>query len=140
MNVQDQINIIIAADKTPRSESIAALIKDGFGNRPITKTVIIPSSKIVDSDTSADVVLVDLMSSQSSTVSTLTDIKSTLPESKLIAMHIYRSIELIKPIYNLGVDGYLYCDPTREELLKAIKTVLSGKEFYPSFLVAEKNA
>ena len=140
MEVQSHLNIIIAADHTPRSKSIAGLIEDGFRNLRTVKTSITPSMQISDSDNVADVILVDLLSSQYSTVKTLSEIKSNMPDSKLIALHIYKSLELIKPIYELGIDGYLYCDPARGELVRAINTVSNGEKFYPAFLAAEKNA
>ncbi len=140
MEEQDHLNIIIAADHTPRSKSIAGLIHDGFRNLKTVKSAVMPSMEISNSKIDADVILVDLLSSQSSTMKTLSEIKSTMPDSKLIALHIYKSHELIKPIYELGIDGYLYCDPAREELVRAINTVSNGEKFYPSFLVAEKNA
>ncbi|MDX1590547.1 MAG: hypothetical protein R3283_01210 [Balneolaceae bacterium] len=78
-----------------------------------------------------DLCLLDLMSTHHRPKAVISVIKSCFPNSKVIALHIYTLPELIRPIIEEGVDGYLTYDPSRTELIQAIQEVLSGGTYLP---------
>lgn len=130
------LHIIIIAEATPRAKTIRKLLTESF--EKITLDII--SSNDLDSELNSDnqqvslLCLVDLMSSEESSFTLIGRIKEQLPPAKIIAMHIYRSDFLIEPLYKQGIHGYLFSEPSRNELLEAVNTVIKGKNYRPSFL------
>lgn len=121
----------------------AKVFKSLLGNKecPFSKIILINRENIQSSLTHAKepVCLVDLISYKDSSKRIIKQIKSNSPNSKLIAIHIYRTPLLIKPLFDLGIDGYIHSDPSRKELLNAIDTVKNGKVYQPKFLTDSKN-
>lgn len=139
MSSQNPINIILASENTPRSVTLAEMIRDGFQNTVSVKIVNLSVQNSIDYTDDTDICIVDLLSSHLPVVSFLSGVKQMLPDSKVIALHIYKTHELIEPLYNLGIDGYLHGDPARDELVQAIRVVAEGNLYYPSFLTTDKN-
>lgn len=139
MGTEKKMNIVLAAEDTPRSVSLAGMIRDGFRNSVSVQIVNISDKNISEINKNTDVCIVDLLSSQLSAVSLFNGLKELMPGSKIIVLHIYKSYKLIEPLYNLGIDGYLYSDPPRDELIQAIREVADGKCYYPEFLSVDKN-
>lgn len=133
MGTEKKLDIIIIAENNPRSESIASLILNGFNNSVNVNVQNLTGMRAIDLDYKPDVNIVDLVSSTTPIVSFISKVREFLPDSGLIALHMYKSPELIKPLYDMGIDGYLYSDPTRDELVRAIEKVIDGQVYYPSF-------
>jgi DNA-binding NarL/FixJ family response regulator len=139
MGVQKELDIIIISEKNLRSEGITALIEEGFDQNISVQTISLSGYSEEENDKKPDVCIVDLMSSNSSMNSAFSQLNRVIPDAKFIALHIYKAPELVRPIYNLGAKGYLYYEPSREELVQAIKQVANGDSYYPPFFKLDKN-
>jgi DNA-binding NarL/FixJ family response regulator len=134
MATDEGIKIIIIAERSPRAETLTSMITGGIG-KPANITVKSPADLgVIDGDKHADLCIIDLMSSTGPVVSTITSLREKQPGAKVIALHIYKTPELVRPLYDIGVDGYLFHDPPKKELAAAIEIVLGGGVYVPPFI------
>lgn len=76
-----------------------------------------------------DLLLTDLSMPKMNGTEAISEIKKRLPEIKCLVLTMHTSEEHIRMALNAGADGYVLKDDSHEELLTAIKTVLSGKTY-----------
>jgi DNA-binding NarL/FixJ family response regulator len=57
------------------------------------------------------------------------EIKKTEPSIKIIALTVHNTEEYILMTLQAGADGYVLKDATHDELLMAVRQVISGKRF-----------
>jgi DNA-binding NarL/FixJ family response regulator len=62
-------------------------------------------------------------------------IKISFPELKIIMLTMHEEISYIKNLYEMGVNGYLLKNTTREELEVAIRKVAQGARYFSSDLI-----
>lgn len=77
-----------------------------------------------------DLVIVDYQMPEMSGTETVLRILRFKPEMKLIALSNYDETANIVSMTEAGVNGYVLKNIEREEMLKAIRTVLSGKQYF----------
>lgn len=128
-------SIAIISDQALRAESLSKTIVNGFNHGvevPVFKTEDLNS---LDKLFKPLLLLIDLMGSSKSSRQIILPIKERYSETKIIALHLYRSMILVNPLFSMGIDGYVYYEPSRDELVKAIKTVTGGKKYIPNYLL-----
>ncbi|MFO7972582.1 MAG: response regulator transcription factor [Desulfobacterales bacterium] len=76
-----------------------------------------------------DLVLLDLAMPKMSGLSALKDIKNRYPGTKILALTFHSSEEYILEAFESGVDGYCLKKDSHAELLAAIKSIFSGKNY-----------
>jgi DNA-binding NarL/FixJ family response regulator len=76
-----------------------------------------------------DLVLLDLAMPKMSGLSVLKDIKKRYPETKILTLTFHSSEEYILEAFESGADGYCLKKDSHAELLAAIKSILSGKNY-----------
>jgi DNA-binding NarL/FixJ family response regulator len=76
-----------------------------------------------------DLVLLDLSMPRMDGISAIKEIKKSYPETKILALTMYKKEEYILEVFKSGAEGYCLKSSDYEELLIAIKAVLSGKQF-----------
>jgi DNA-binding NarL/FixJ family response regulator len=76
-----------------------------------------------------DLILLDLSMPKMSGISVIKEIKSRFPEVRILALTIHESDQYVLEAFQSGADGYCLKDASRDELLIAIKSVLSGKTY-----------
>ncbi|RJR43331.1 MAG: DNA-binding response regulator [Desulfobacteraceae bacterium] len=84
-----------------------------------------------------DLLLLDLSMPRMNGISVTRDLKSRLPEVKILVLTIYDAEDYILEAFRSGVDGYCLKDANHSELLSAIRSVLDGKK-YLSPTISEK--
>jgi DNA-binding NarL/FixJ family response regulator len=62
----------------------------------------------------------------------LKEIKKISPGTKVLVLTIHSSDEYVLPVLQAGADGYMLKYDTQADLLTAIKSILSGKQFLSS--------
>lgn len=127
-------HIAIISDKEPRTEVLCNIIKDNFEQIqqvPIINTGNLDSIKTIKKPL---VVLIDLMGTDKNSKDIILPLRELDSTVKLIALHIYQSPKLINPLYNMGVNGYIFYEPSRRELVKAIEIVTKGETYKPAYL------
>ncbi len=76
------------------------------------------------------IVLTDINMPELSGIDLVRRLKPRLPETKFIALSMFGERSYIKDMINAGVNGYILKNTGREELIRAIRLVVSGKEFF----------
>lgn len=76
-----------------------------------------------------DLILMDLSMPKMNGFEAIKEIKKQHPEVKIIALTVHNTEEYILTTLQAGADGYVLKDATHDELLMAIRQVLSGKRF-----------
>ncbi|SPD71969.1 conserved hypothetical protein [uncultured Desulfobacterium sp.] len=79
-----------------------------------------------------DLVLLDLNMPKMDGISVIKEIKQILPETKILALTMFKNEEYILEAFNSGADGYCVKSSSYEELLMAIRAVLSGRNYISS--------
>lgn len=125
------LHIIIVAEETPRSRYFRSLLKEEFDTG--MQVEVYPFDKVFKPEVASKntLFIIDLMDFDTSAHEAVERLKENYSSSKIIALHIYQSEELIRPLFKKGVDGYISSDPTRKEFFTAVKQVLNGDTYYP---------
>ena len=76
-----------------------------------------------------DVILLDLAMPRMNGMAAIKEIKRVSPETKILTLTVHKSEEYILEAFQSGADGYCLKDASHQELLMAIKSVLSGKTY-----------
>ena len=76
-----------------------------------------------------DLLLLDLSMPKMNGISVIRDLKSRLPETKILVLTIHESEDYILEAFRSGLDGYCSKDANYSELLIAIRSVLDGKRY-----------
>ncbi len=76
-----------------------------------------------------DLLLLDLSMPRLSGISVVKDLRTQYPDMKILVLTIHESDQYVLETFKAGVNGYCIKDASREELLMAIESVISGKTF-----------
>ena len=79
-----------------------------------------------------DLVLLDLNMPKMNGISVIKEIKQNFPETKILALTMFKNEEYILEAFRSGADGYCVKSSSYEELEMAIRAVLSGKNYVSS--------
>ena len=77
-----------------------------------------------------DVLLLDIHFGKSDGREIIIEIKKQYPEMKVVALTSYSDTATIKSAVNAGFDGYLLKTDGRDEIEKALKTVVLGEKYF----------
>lgn len=126
--------IIIISDQKPRTEVLSKIVENNFSeiqNIPIVSTDNLDS---VHNFQQPLVLLIDLMGTNKSSKEIILPLRKKDSGLKMIALHMYQSPKLINPLYSMGINGYVFYEPSREELVDAIRKVTNGETYKPDYL------
>ena len=76
-----------------------------------------------------DLVLLDLSMPRMRGLEAIPELRKVSPETRILTLTVHDSEEYILASLQAGADGYVLKDATRDELLLAIRSVLSGKSY-----------
>lgn len=79
--------------------------------------------------TNPDLVILDINMPKMDGISVLREIKKQSPGTKILALTMHKDEEYILETFRSGADGYCIKTSSSEEVLSAIRIVLSGKQF-----------
>jgi len=131
--------ILIADDHSIVRKGVRQILSEGFPDAEIDEVADAESliKKVIDKDW--DVVLSDLSMPGRSGLDALPQIKQINPKLPVLIMSIHSEDHYAIRVLKAGASGYLSKDLAPEELVGAIKRVISGKR-YITAAVAEKLA
>ncbi|RJQ58402.1 MAG: DNA-binding response regulator [Desulfobacteraceae bacterium] len=86
---------------------------------------------------SPDIALLDLSMPRMDGLSVIKEVKRQNPETKIVALTMHKDEEYVLEAFRSGANGYCLKSSSQNELLMAIRSVLSGKT-YVSPEVSEK--
>ena len=127
-------NIIILSNQKIRSSIIEKQIEESFKGR-LDVAVVNPGVSLpFSSSLENSIIILDLMGIDLPAKQMIRSIRDFHPQIRIIALHMYRSSILVNPLFDLGVMGYIFYEPTKSELTDAIVTVSNGDCYKPIFL------
>ena len=91
-------------------------------------------------DLAVDVVLLDINMPELNGVEACKQISKKYPNTRLIALSIYKRQSYITRMFQFGAMGYLLKDDRAQEIEKAIRVVLNGDRYFISQIKIEINS
>jgi DNA-binding NarL/FixJ family response regulator len=76
-----------------------------------------------------DMVILDLSMPKMNGLEAIKDIKKISPKTKILVLTIHDGDEYVLPVLKAGADGYMLKYDTQADLITAIKSILSGKQY-----------
>ncbi|MHC1623412.1 MAG: response regulator [Candidatus Methanospirareceae archaeon] len=81
-------------------------------------------------ETKPDIAMLDIAMPDKNGIMVADEIKSMLPETRIIILSAYKYKEYVDACLQVGVDGYILKDTSQYELLSIIRIVRSGKSVF----------
>ncbi|MDX1640305.1 MAG: hypothetical protein R3220_01315 [Balneolaceae bacterium] len=128
-------HISIISDQVLRADSLSKAIEDGLKQNIRIAVLGTDNFQELKNLPKPLLLLIDLMGTAKNSRQIIGAIREMDANIKIIALHLYRSLFLVDPLYKMGINGYVYYEPSREELIKAIRVVQSGKKYVPNYLM-----
>lgn len=130
--MQEKKRVVIAEDHVVLRQGLRALF-----NSNDDLDVVAEAGDGMDAircirDQKPDLVLLDLNMPKMDGISVIKEIKQKFPETKILALTMFKNEEYILETFKSGADGYCVKSSSYEELLMAIRAVLSGKNYVSS--------
>jgi DNA-binding NarL/FixJ family response regulator len=79
---------------------------------------------------SADIILMDVNMKEMDGIEATREVKKKYPAVKVLMLTMYNSRDYIEKVLRAGADGYILKNTGKEELYKAIETLMSGKSYF----------
>ena len=129
MLLKEKYRIVIAEDHTILREGLRALLSSNPAFEIVGEAEDgLDAIRCVE-DLMPDLVLIDLTMPRMNGIAVIKELKRRWPEIKTMALTVHRTEEDILASLQAGADGYVLKDANYDELLMAIKNVLSGKSY-----------
>jgi DNA-binding NarL/FixJ family response regulator len=77
-----------------------------------------------------ELLILDINMPQKDGVEILAYIQNSSLKTKVLVLSYYNDYALIKKVMGMGIMGYVPKDSGREELISAVKSVISGKQYF----------
>jgi DNA-binding NarL/FixJ family response regulator len=126
--------IYVLSDQQLRGKIIQNLLKTSFADSFSVSLLGSANFHEISSIDYKPIFIIDFIGLNVSAKLLIDKLKKTNKNAKLIALHLYRSASLVKPLFDMGIDGYVYYEPTRAELIAAVNSVKDDNNYMPTFL------
>ena len=126
---ETDIKILIVDDHALLREGLQSLLSAQPGMRVVGAAEDVHSGMSEVASLLPDVVLTDLAMPETGGVDAIRQVKDSHPEIKVIALTFHKEDSYIHAAFAAGADGYVLKDDSRDELVIAINSVLSGKSY-----------
>jgi len=80
--------------------------------------------------TQPDVLILDLNMPQRDGLDILGSVREQFPKLRILALTMYDDSKIVKTAFKAGVDGYSLKTSGKDELMEAIRVILTGKTFF----------
>ena len=121
--------IVIAEDYTILREGLRALLSSNPDFEVVAEAGDGQEAINLVEKLKPDLVLTDLSMPRMNGMEAIREIRRRIPETKIVVLTIHKTEEYILAVLKAGADGYVLKDATHDELIMAIKNVLSGKRY-----------
>ena len=123
-------NILIADDHAMFADGIASILKNEKDIEVVGQCLDGPSVIEFLKSNPVDILLLDVNLPGMSGIDVCKKVTADFKKTKVIAISMFNEESFVTEILNNGAMGYVLKNTGREELLKAITTVLSGKSYF----------
>ena len=121
--------IVIAEDHTIVRDGLRALLSSGDEYDVVGEAGDGMEAIRCVKSTNPDLILLDLNMPRMDGLSAIKEIKKQSPETKILTLTMHKDEEYILEAFRSGADGYCIKTSSGEEVLTAIKIVISGRQF-----------
>jgi DNA-binding NarL/FixJ family response regulator len=130
--MSNPIKLFVVDDHPIFIDGITGLLKDTPGFEIIGTAI--NGKELLDKMASnmPDIILMDINMPEMDGIEATKEIKRIYPDVKVIMLTMFNDIRFIKELLEIGAKGYILKNISREDLIKAIQTVSSGKPFLDS--------
>ncbi|WP_299246263.1 response regulator transcription factor [uncultured Aquimarina sp.] len=130
MKEQKKIRVLIADDHQMVIDGLKSLIKTEKDIEVVAEAI--NGNQVISwlLDIEVEIVVLDIEMPGMNGVETTKKIKELYPEVKILILTMYNEIEFIKNVISIGAQGYILKNRGQEELVKAIKIISSGDEYF----------
>jgi len=123
-------NILIADDHAMFADGISSILDTEADINVIGKCLDGPSVLEFLKENKVDVLLLDVNLPGMSGIDVCKTVTAKYPAVKVIAISMFNEESFVTEILNNGAKGYVLKNTGRDELLRAINTVLTGKSYF----------
>ena len=122
--------ILIADDHAMFADGISSILNTEENINVIGQCLDGPSVLDYLAKEKVDILLLDVNLPGMSGIDVCKKVTTDYPATKVIAISMFNEESFVTEILNNGAKGYVLKNTGREELLRAINTVLSGKSYF----------
>ena len=130
------VRIIIADDHRIMREGVQMLLADHENIEVVGEADSGESLLQLLETTAADAVLMDLEMPEMGGLDALTHISSRFPQVAVVILSMHDRPDFVRRAITEGADGYLLKSASREEVIRALETVVAGGSYVQQELVA----
>jgi len=124
------INILVADDHTMFVDGIDSILKNEADINVAGKCYDGPSVIDFVKNNKVDLILLDVNLPDMNGIEVCKTLKEVDTNAKVLAISMFNEESFVTEILNNGAQGYILKNTGREELLKAIRTVVGGKSYF----------
>lgn len=130
------VKILIAEDHTMMAQMWGAFLSKSESYKVVDQVSSCVALKEALENNPIDIVLLDILLSDGSSLDLIKELKKISPTTKFLAVSGFIDAGTVKKAFTVGVNGYLTKTSTLEEMKEALRVVLAG-EIYRSKEVEE---
>jgi DNA-binding NarL/FixJ family response regulator len=127
--MENKLNIVLADDHTILREGLRALLTADSNFEIVGEARDGREAVRCVEKLGPDLILMDLSMPRMSGMDAIREIKRRYPDTKIIALTVHKTEEYLLTTLQAGADGFVLKDATHDELILAIKNVMSGKSY-----------
>ena len=127
--------ILLVDDHEIVRRGLKQLLKEEYPQAVIDEAIGVPQFRALAMKSEWDLVLLDINLPGGSGLELLTDVKRQRPKTAVLMLSSYPEEEFAIRAFKLGADGYLTKSSVSDEMLTAVRKVLSGGKYVSAALV-----
>lgn len=128
--IKTMTKILIADDHAMFADGISSILNTEKNINVVGQCLNGPSVIDYLKENDVDILLLDVNLPGMSGIDVCKHVTANYPNTKVIAISMFNEESFVSEILNNGAKGYVLKNTGRQELLKAINTVLSGKSYF----------
>jgi two-component system, NarL family, nitrate/nitrite response regulator NarL len=132
MKTQNEIRVVIADDHKMMLDGLRHILSKEKDMVLVGEALNGNEVMSILSHNKVDVIVLDIGMPEMDGYDTVLNVKKRYPDTKLIILSFYKDEKHIGKLLKAGVSGYIIKDRGSEELVKAIRSVIEGKEYFDS--------
>jgi len=129
MMAEKKKRIVIAEDHTILREGLKALLSSGTELAIVGEAADGREAIRRCLELQPDLLLLDLSMPRLGGIEAIGEVRRQVPATKILVLTVHKTEEYVLASLRAGAAGYVLKDATHQELLAAIRTVLSGKRY-----------